>query len=151
MIFAFMHELGHVIAGILLKFKPDTLKIMPYGFNISFEADCKDYNNKVKNGNILSLKKLIIALAGPVTNLIIIAIIYIYIILSKRDVFIGISSIMAIYANILIAIFNLLPIYPMDGGRIIKELLNISFRNKRVIYLYKYNIKYCFNSVNYSF
>ena len=31
----------------------------------------------------------------------------------------------AIYANILIGVFNLIPIYPLDGGRIIKEIINI--------------------------
>ena len=29
------------------------------------------------------------------------------------------------YANILIMLFNLLPIYPLDGGRIFKELIQI--------------------------
>lgn len=32
-----------------------------------------------------------------------------------------------VYANWLIAIFNLLPIYPLDGGRIIKGILHIIF------------------------
>ena len=32
-------------------------------------------------------------------------------------------------ANILIAIFNLLPIYPLDGGRILKGVLHIFFGN----------------------
>ena len=30
-----------------------------------------------------------------------------------------------IYSNILILIFNLIPIYPLDGGRIIKGILHI--------------------------
>ena len=29
------------------------------------------------------------------------------------------------YANILIAIFNLIPIFPLDGGKILQELLHI--------------------------
>ena len=32
-----------------------------------------------------------------------------------------------IYSNILILIFNLLPIYPLDGGRIIKGLLTLKY------------------------
>ena len=32
-----------------------------------------------------------------------------------------------IYSNFLILIFNLLPIYPLDGGRILKELFNMMY------------------------
>lgn len=34
-----------------------------------------------------------------------------------------------IYTNVLIAIFNILPIYPLDGGRIVNCFLNIIFGN----------------------
>lgn len=30
MIFAFVHELGHLIAGVFLKLKPKTLSFMPF-------------------------------------------------------------------------------------------------------------------------
>ncbi len=30
-----------------------------------------------------------------------------------------------VYTNLLLAIFNLLPIYPLDGGRILQEIVNI--------------------------
>ena len=35
------------------------------------------------------------------------------------------------YANILIAIFNLIPIYPLDGGRILKGMLHILYGRKQ--------------------
>ena len=44
-----------------------------------------------------------------------------------------------IYANTVIGIFNLLPIYPMDGGRIFNEILHITVcLNKS--YTYTHNI-----------
>ena len=32
---------------------------------------------------------------------------------------------LVIYSNILIGVFNLIPIYPLDGGRILKEIIHI--------------------------
>ena len=36
----------------------------------------------------------------------------------------------AVYSNILILLFNLMPIYPLDGGRIIKSILHIRLGNQ---------------------
>ncbi len=120
MLFAFIHELGHMLVGILLGFKPDKLEIMPYGVSVGFNVKCEDYNKKIKNGNMLAIKKLIIALAGPLTNFII-TIIF----LMANIKFFGIERELVIYSNILIGIFNLIPIYPLDGGRVIKNILHI--------------------------
>lgn len=38
---------------------------------------------------------------------------------------------LVIYANILIGIFNLIPIYPLDGGRAIKNILHITVGLKK--------------------
>ena len=62
MIFAFIHELAHLICGIILGFKPDTLRIMPLGFSIEFKTKVEDYNKKILKSNINSFKKIIIAL-----------------------------------------------------------------------------------------
>lgn len=120
MLFALIHELGHMLVGMLLGFKPAKLEIMPYGVSVGFDVKCEDYNRKVKNGNMLSIKKLIIALAGPLINLIITIVFLIF-----NMSFFGIERELVIYANILIGVFNLLPIYPLDGGRIIKNILHI--------------------------
>ncbi len=121
MLFALIHEMGHMLVGILLGFKPSKLEIMPYGVCVGFDIKCEDYNKKIKNGNMLAIKKLIIALAGPLTNLIIIII---SLIANIR--FFGIERELVIYSNILIGIFNLIPIYPLDGARVIKNILHIA-------------------------
>ena len=38
MLFAFIHELGHMVTGILLKLKPKSLNFMPFGISITFES-----------------------------------------------------------------------------------------------------------------
>lgn len=122
MLFAVFHELGHMLAGILLGFKPNSIEIMPVGISVGFESKVDNYNKKIKNATLLTLKKIIIAASGPITNLIFIA--FFSFVNFK---FLNIDRELIIYSNILIAIFNLIPIYPLDGGRIIKGILHILY------------------------
>lgn len=124
MIFAIIHELGHLLAGILMGMKPEKMEITPYGVSIAFKIKVKEYNNKIKKGNLFEVKKIIVSLAGPITNFIIILIAS----NSKLDI---IKSSLIIYTNFLIMIFNLLPIYPLDGGRVLKGILHIILGKKK--------------------
>lgn len=117
MIFALIHELGHLLAGILLGLKAKGINIMPFGVSINFE----DYSNKY------IAKKIIIAIAGPLINVII--------------VILGIYNNWEeeiIYANILIGLFNLIPLYPLDGGRILKYIIQLATNSKEAeMFVYK--------------
>lgn len=81
---------------------------MPFGVSISFKIKVEEYNKKIKKGNMLEIKKILVALAGPLTNFIII------IIASNINIDLF-KALIIIYTNFLIMIFNLLPIYPLDG------------------------------------
>ena len=64
MLFAFIHELGHLYMGLLLGLKPKSLKIMPFGVSILFET----YKTKKQT----QTKKMFIAIEGHVVNIIIV-------------------------------------------------------------------------------
>lgn len=104
MFFCIIHEIGHIIVGLILKIKLEKVEIMPFGLSASFGTNFDSLNIKIK--------EIFVTLAGPLTSLALA-------ILCKTPE--------AIYSNILILLFNLIPIYPLDGGRIIKAILHIKF------------------------
>ena len=57
LIFCLIHELGHILVGIILKMKPDKLELMPYGLKVSFKVLPEDLNKKIKKGTLLEIKK----------------------------------------------------------------------------------------------
>lgn len=120
MILCVIHELGHVVMGLIMGLKIEKIEIMPLGLSVSFKIDIDDYNKKIRKGNILQLKKIAIAAAGPLTNFILLLLV-----VNTNISFKVVSNEILAYANILIMLFNLLPIYPLDGGRILKEIISI--------------------------
>ena len=130
MLFAIIHELGHVLTGIILGFKPKNIEVLPIGISACFYMQCDEYNKKINYANRFVLKKVIISCAGPITNFIIAIIFYFF----DFSIF-NIYREFIIYTNLIIGIFNLIPIYPLDGGRIIKNILHIKIGLKES---YKY-------------
>ena len=120
MLFALIHEIGHMIMGMILGLKLKRLEIMPFGFAILFKVDTNNYNKKFLKSNLLNLKKLLITLAGPVVNLIFIFLL---------------QNVTLIYINAIIFIFNMIVIYPLDGGRILKYILCFFVKKPKALYI----------------
>ncbi len=85
------------------------------------------------------IKEIIVAIAGPIVNLLI----FIITLLNEEKTYLN-NLIM--YSNLLIFIFNLIPIYPLDGGRILKGILHIIF-GKRTSYKITYDISIISNII----
>ena len=95
---------------------------MPFGFFIEISANINDYNKKILKSNMVELKKIFISISGPLINLIL-TIIFANINSEMSEIF--------VYSNFLIFVFNLIPIYPLDGGRFLKSVVSIFNGRKR--------------------
>lgn len=131
MFFAALHELGHIITGCILGLKIDKIEIIPIGLRANFKTSIMDYNKKVRKANLLTLKKLKLTIAGPIVNLIFI----IFFLLFGKNSILGIETEILIYINLVIFLFNMIIIYPLDGGRIFKYIFSIFYgrENSRTI------------------
>lgn len=101
--FIIMHELSHMIVALLLKIDIEEICLMPVGVNAKYL------------GRISPLKELIISISGPIGSLI-------FAFLYNNKIYYLI--------NICIVIFNIIPIYPLDGGRVLRVLLKFIFGDK---------------------
>ena len=104
--YALLHELAHIIISLVLNVKIVEVILMPIGV-------CAKYgyiNNKIK--------EIIIAAVGPLFSIIVFA-------LTEETI---IKEI-----NLSIAILNLTPIYPLDGGRIIRGIIEVIWGYKKSV------------------
>lgn len=116
--FILIHELIHLISGVILGLKPKKITFTIAGFSIEFEErNVKNYLIKSKR----RLKnKIIIDMSAPIVNLFL-GIIFAFVKIPDFT-----------YANLIIFLINILPILPLDGGRILKNILLYKFTFRTV-------------------
>ena len=113
MIFAILHELGHLVAGMCLKLKPKKIELNPFGLSVTFEGIGSNFKANTQ------VNKILIAIAGPFVNLICVILAFV--------LPIGEISTSVVYSNLILMLVNLIPVYPLDGGRILKCVLHMKF------------------------
>ena len=114
---ACIHEYGHYLASIKFGYELNKITLMPYGAIIT--------------GDITGLKykhECYIALAGPLTNAII-ALFFVALWWFIPEVYAYTELI--VVANASLAIINLLPAYPLDGGRFLNATLSLLIGRKK--------------------
>lgn len=111
-IIVFIHELGHAAAAAAMGFKVRAIQMLPFGGVAVIEDD----------GRMTAWKEIVIALSGPLQNVIMIGLA-----LCCRWAGWGDEAMLAyiIQGNVMIALFNLLPILPLDGGKVLQALISL--------------------------
>ena len=114
-----IHELGHYLASIITNIKVDKIIIYPYG-------GLTRINDKI---NISINRELLVSISG-----IIFQSIYYYIIINMNIFRTSTIELFNLY-HYSILYFNILPIYPLDGSKIIDLLLSkiIPYRISNII------------------
>jgi stage IV sporulation protein FB len=102
-----LHELGHIFAAFLMNFKVYSLNILPIGLCAQIDFGPGSF-----------LKRIFVYTAGPLTNLIIVILL-----MSSSQINAQTYSDFLISINVYLAFFNLLPTLPLDGGRIVNEVI----------------------------
>ena len=108
----FIHELGHAITGMVMGYKLEKIVFYPLGGITIFNLPI----------NIPLKKELLILLMGPVMQIVG------YLFLKSHN------DNIIIYHYTLLA-FNLLPIYPLDGGKILNIICNYKFNYLKSFYI----------------
>ena len=102
-----LHELGHALAAKFFKIETHDIALYPFG-GIA----------RIKSTALSIKEEILISLAGPATN---IAIAILCIPLLYFNIY---GSAILFALNVLMGVFNLVPAYPMDGGRILRATLS---------------------------
>ena len=111
-VIVFIHECGHVAAAIILGHRVLAVQLLPFGGVAVIE----------RRGHVTAAHEIIIALAGPLQNVVMVIVVIIMQKLQGVDVsFLN----YVIQGNLSIALFNLLPVLPLDGGKIIQALISL--------------------------
>lgn len=118
-----LHEFGHALTAKRFGIKTHDISLYPIGGIASLEKLPE------KPG-----QELLVALAGPMVNMVIAIFLWIYLTsvggfpgseeVSSAEYWQNMPMVNKLFiANITLAVFNLIPAFPMDGGRVLRALL----------------------------
>ena len=118
-----LHDLAHASVAAGMRVRTLEIVMLPIGGLARYEKRLKPF------------QELWIALAGPFANLLISLGIFGYIAATHQVVQVDLAALLVpssgsviqrlAFVNLLLALFNLMPAFPMDGGRVIRALLSL--------------------------
>jgi len=122
-----LHEFGHVLTARRFGVKTPDITLWPFGGIASMERIPEKPS-----------EELLVAVAGPAVNVVIAAVLLLYLgatldpanLTRIEDPAVSMAVKIA-GANIFLVLFNLIPAFPMDGGRVLRALLAIRLGHAR--------------------
>jgi Zn-dependent protease len=126
-----LHEMGHALAAGLFGVRTRSITLLPIGGIASMDKMPDDPRQEI-----------LIALAGPTVNLVIGLLLYLYLkgtgnLVPSEEMGLITGNFVQrlMQVNLIIAGFNLLPAFPMDGGRVFRALLSMRLESVRATQL----------------
>ena len=112
-----LHEFGHIFAARRYGVQTPDVVLLPIGGVARMERIPEE-----------PAQEVVVALAGPAVNLVIAAVLVLALggLPSFANAFRSLEGGLAarlLYANLFLAVFNLIPAFPMDGGRVLRAFL----------------------------
>ncbi len=104
-----VHELSHVLCALALKVQVKSIVLMPFGMAVRMPSNLMKFPKK----------EILIALSGPFSNVLMLVFAY----LLSRAQMITANLFLFYVANISVLLLNLIPIPPLDGGRVARAVL----------------------------
>ncbi|MFC4078375.1 M50 family metallopeptidase [Salinithrix halophila] len=115
-----IHELGHVTAARSFGWRIHSIELLPFGG----VAHTDEW------GTVPAREEIVVALAGPFHNVIMVLFGLLF---YQFGWWSAEWTEYFVKGNAMLAGFNLLPIYPLDGGRILQALLSYVFPYRRAV------------------
>ena len=105
LIVVLVHELSHMLAASHYGAKPTMLRLLPFGAELEIDSE-----------NLTTKQMIVVYLAGPIGNVVFALMASGFLWLAPQY-FSFVQYI--VIASIFPAVLNLIPIYPLDGGKIV--------------------------------